>query len=151
MAAYEWLLFSQKILMSTLSIISWWLHINGCCSHKSLVSVLACVLCWLSVQIFIVAAYEDNSHVKSERWLVTGRNYQYYKVIRVFVSLYVCLSVCLSLYNSGTDGLIWLNLFFCYHRLCHRIVLGQKFTDLGSGFSENLKNPILMGNYTIFL
>ena len=37
-----------------------------------------------------------------------GKEYnQYYKVIRVFV----CLYVCLKLKNSGTAGPIWLNLF----------------------------------------
>ena len=33
--------------------------------------------------------------------------YQYYKVIRVFV----CMSVCVCLHHSGTAGPIWLNLF----------------------------------------
>ena len=38
---------------------------------------------------------------------VNSINYQYYKVIRVFV----CVSVCVCLHNSGTAGPIWLNLF----------------------------------------
>ena len=33
--------------------------------------------------------------------------HQYYKVIRVFV----CMSVCVCLHHSGTAGPIWLNLF----------------------------------------
>ena len=37
--------------------------------------------------------------------------YQYYKVIRVFVCLSVCMCVCVSLNNSKTAGPIWLNLF----------------------------------------
>ena len=44
--------------------------------------------------------------------------------------MFACLRVCLLPISSGTAGPIWLN-FFCYLRLGHGMVLGQK--NSGSG------------------
>ena len=74
------------------------------------------------------------------------RKNQYYKVISVFV----CLYVCLKLNNYRTAGLIWLN-FFLLAQSLSRDGFRRKNPDPGSGFSKNPGKPILAGNYKTFL
>ena len=68
------------------------------------------------------------------------RKNQYYKVISVFV----CLYVCLKLNNYRTAGLIWLNFYLLAQSLSRDGFRPTK-PDPGSGFSKNPEKPILAG------
>ena len=64
------------------------------------------------------------------------RKNQYYKVIRVFV----CLYVCLKLNNSGTAGPIWLNFFLLAPSWSRDGFRLKKFRIRGPVFPKIRKN-----------
>ena len=65
------------------------------------------------------------------------RKNQYYKVISVFV----CLYVCLKLNNYRTAGLIWLNFYLLAQSLSRDGFRPTK-PDPGSDFSKNPEKPV---------
>ena len=59
--------------------------------------------------------------------------------------------VCLKLNNSGTAGPIGLNFFLLALSWSQDGFRLKKIPDPGSGFSDDPENPILAGNYKLFL